>query len=202
MSNPFFMLKENDFLKTEFVKSITDKTQIPKPVLPEIAFAGRSNVGKSSLLNAIFQRRNLVKTSSTPGKTQLINYFNVNNVFYCVDLPGYGYAKIPVSKKAAWQKMLESYLVDNINLSNIYVLIDSRHDLQQNDIDMLNWLDHIGQKYTVVISKTDKINRNSIYQKLALIKQRFPGIAVLPFSIKDRQTVFNVKKQIITDLTQ
>jgi len=195
------MLKEKDFVKVSFEKSATTREQAPPLKLPEIAFAGRSNVGKSSLLNSIFKRKNLVKTSSTPGKTQLINYFNVNDQIYCVDLPGYGYAKIPKSQKAKWQKMIESYFQENINLKKVYVLIDSRHNHMDSDREMLSWLDHIGLNFSIILSKTDKIKKNDLKKRISFYEHEYPHSQCIPFSIKDGASNKNIKYQILRDLT-
>lgn len=196
------MLKESDFVKVDFVKSINQPEQAPEFKLPEIAFAGRSNVGKSSLLNSIFQRKNLVKTSSTPGKTQLINYFKVSNYFYCVDLPGYGYAKISKSEKYKWQKMIESYFIKNNFLKKVYVLMDSRHNLMKKDLQMVEWLNLIEANYTIVLSKIDKLSKKD--QKISInnYKTKFPEKNVIPFSIKNKQYIKNIRIQIINDLLE
>jgi len=193
------MLKENDFVKVTFVKSITRLDQAPI-IKPEIAFAGRSNVGKSSLLNSIFQRKNLVKTSSTPGKTQLINYFDVADVFYCVDLPGYGFAKIPKAMKAKWKTMMETYITENSSLKKIYLLIDSRHKLMQSDADMAEWLDFLKIDYVVVLSKMDKLSKNEQVKSIKSYQSVFNGKKVIPFSIKNKEFIRNIKNCIIQDL--
>ena len=193
------MLKENDFVKVTFVKSITRLDQAPIKK-PEIAFAGRSNVGKSSLLNSIFQRKNLVKTSSTPGKTQLINYFDVADVFYCVDLPGYGFAKIPKAMKAKWKTMMETYITENRSLKKIYLLIDSRHKLMQSDADMAEWLDFLKIDYVVVLSKMDKLSKNEQAKSIKSYQSVFNGKKVIPFSIKNKEFIRNIKNCIIQDL--
>lgn len=194
------MLKEKDFVRVEFVKSITHIEQRPPVKMPEIAFAGRSNVGKSSLLNSIFQRKKLVKTSSTPGKTQLINYFNVADFFFCVDLPGYGYAKVPKAEKAKWQKMLETYISENINLKRVYVLIDSRHKLMQSDLEMIEWLDFINVDCNIVLSKIDKLSKKDQNSSIRNFKKLFPDKKVIPFSIKSKQYIRDIRYQIIDDL--
>ena len=194
------MLKEKDFVKVEFVKSISQLEQCPPDKLPEIAFAGRSNVGKSSLLNSIFQRKKLVKTSSTPGKTQLINYFNVADFFFCVDLPGYGYAKISKTEKAKWQNMLETYISENKNLKRVYVLIDSRHNLMQSDLEMIEWLDFIDVDCNIVLSKIDKLSKKDQNSSIKNFNTIFPDKVVIPFSIKSKQYIKNVRYQIINDL--
>ncbi|RMH62884.1 MAG: YihA family ribosome biogenesis GTP-binding protein, partial [Calditrichaeota bacterium] len=151
-----------NFHNVRFVKSITRMSQRPEPPLPEVCFIGRSNVGKSSLLNALFGTRKLVKVSSTPGKTQLINYFLVDNRFYCVDLPGYGYAKLPKKEQIKWQKMIEGYLRENPSLNRIYLLIDVRHTLQELDRQMLEWLIHFNLNFDIILSKCDKISSNEL----------------------------------------
>ena len=191
------MLKINEFGSVQFVKSITDIKQIPEPALPEIAFSGRSNVGKSSLLNAIFNRKNLVKISSTPGKTQLINYFNVMDKIYCVDLPGYGFAKVPKAEKRKWRNMIESYLLNNSNLKNIYLLIDSRHDLMNLDKEMIEWLDFSDLKFSIILSKMDKLKRNDRVKVIQSFHKSFEGVTIIPFSIKDQQAVIKLKENII-----
>lgn len=130
--------------------------QCPKPDKPEYAFIGRSNVGKSSLINMICHRENLAKTSSAPGKTKLINHFLVNNQWYLVDLPGYGYAKISQSQRKSWEKMIEDYLRKRESLINVFILIDSRHQPQQNDLAFVNQLGRWNVPFTLVFTKADK----------------------------------------------
>ncbi|NOG44008.1 MAG: YihA family ribosome biogenesis GTP-binding protein [Calditrichaeota bacterium] len=195
------MLKEKDFSKVTFEKSATTREQSPSLILPEVAFAGRSNVGKSSLLNSIFQRKNLVKTSSTPGKTQLINYFNVNDQIYCVDLPGYGYAKIPKSQKAKWQKMIETYFLENKNLRRVYLLIDSRHNHMESDREMLSWLEHFGLNFSLILSKTDKIKKQDLQKRIAFYTNTYPNSHCIPFSIKDGTAVRNIRFQLLKDIS-
>lgn len=130
--------------------------QCPKPDKPEYAFIGRSNVGKSSLINMICQRENLAKTSSAPGKTKLINHFLVNSSWFLVDLPGYGYAKISQQQRKAWEKMIEDYLRKRANLLNVFVLIDSRHKPQQNDLAFVNQLGRWNVPFNLVFTKADK----------------------------------------------
>lgn len=194
------MLKEKDFLRAEFTTSATKLTQFPNQQIPEVAFAGRSNVGKSSLMNAVFQRKGLVKTSSTPGKTQLINFFNVADKMHMVDLPGYGYAKLPKAQKATWQKMIESYITESPQLRSLYLLIDSRHKPMQIDLEMIEWLNYIQINYALVLSKTDKIKKREISQKLSIFKELCPGKKIIPFSIKDKASVVLLRRNIIESL--
>ncbi len=170
--------------------------QRPQPYLPEICFIGRSNVGKSSLLNAIFGTRKLVKVSGTPGKTQLINYFMVDNAFYCVDLPGYGYARLPKKEQIKWQKMIEKYLLENGYLKKIFMLIDVRHDLQDIDRQMMDWLEHQHLNYAVILSKCDKISKNTLNKTINSFRKYIPDVDIFPFSVKENSLILNLKKEI------
>jgi GTP-binding protein len=149
-------------LSAEFVKSATDPSHYPECVLSEVAFAGRSNVGKSSLLNKLVQRRNLAKTSNTPGRTQLINFFTVNNRYSFVDLPGYGFARVPESVKKNWGPMVETYLKERRNLRLVILILDIRRDPAEEDIDLLHWLDFYHLPVVVVLTKIDKHSTNQI----------------------------------------
>lgn len=171
------------FNKAEFVKSIMDVSQKPPEGWPEAAFAGRSNVGKSSLLNALFNRKKLVKTSSTPGKTQLLNYFLVNEQYYFVDLPGYGYAKTPKAVSAKWGEMIENYILQSKELKFVSLLIDSRHALMQADEQMSDWLNYNNIPYIVVLTKADKLSKNQLAKQLRSFERAFPDHHVLPFSV-------------------
>lgn len=191
------MNTEKYFSKTSFVKSITDLDKRPKPKLPEHAFLGRSNVGKSSLLNSVFNRRNLVKVSSTPGKTQLINYFLVDDKFYCVDLPGYGYAKLPKALKLKWERMLEDYLLNNNHLKALYLLIDSRHSLQKSDQDMIAWLKNFNFPFIIILSKTDKLKSNDLNKQLRYFEKSLPTLSIYPFSIKNQDYIEKFRIKLI-----
>lgn len=168
----------------------------PQPKLMEICFIGRSNVGKSSLLNALFGTRKLVKVSSTPGKTQLVNYFMVDNRFYCVDLPGYGFARLPKKEQLKWQKMIEGYLMKNKYLKMIYLLLDARHELQTIDRQMIEWLDHYGLNYSIILSKCDKISKNDVNKIINNFKKNIPSVEILPFSVKNNEMIVGLKKEI------
>jgi len=154
-------------LSAEFVKSVASLSQLPKDGLPEVAFAGRSNVGKSSLLNALLNRKKLAQTSSTPGKTRLINFFRVNNKFYFVDLPGYGYAKVSKKMQQNWQRLIENYLLKSQQLRGVVLLIDIRHQITPYDLDLLDWLQANDIKTVVVGTKADKLSGNKIQKQLA-----------------------------------
>ena len=143
--------------KAEFVISCPSVTQCPKDTKPEYVFIGRSNVGKSSLINMLCQRKGLAKTSATPGKTQLINYFIVNNEWYLVDLPGYGYAKLSKTQRAKLEQMISTYILQRQQLVNVFVLVDIRHDQQQIDREFVDWLGMSGIPFCIVFTKADKL---------------------------------------------
>ena len=141
-----------------FISSNTKVDKLPTAKLPEYAFIGRSNVGKSSLINALTGKRHLAKTSQTPGKTQLINHFLINEEWYLVDLPGYGFAKASKSSRTAWEKFIRRYLSLRENLQCVFVLVDSRHEPQQNDLDFCRWLGEKGIPFLLVFTKADKLS--------------------------------------------
>ncbi len=153
----------------EFVTSAVKPSQYPSPVGHEIAFAGRSNVGKSSLINTLLGRKNLVKTSSTPGRTQTINFFLINNGFYFVDLPGYGYAKVSMEVRKKWGPMVVKYLKTQESLRAVVVILDIRRTPNQADHDLLDWLGHYDIPEIVVLTKADKLKKNKQAQQRTLI---------------------------------
>ncbi|PQL95756.1 ribosome biogenesis GTP-binding protein YihA/YsxC [Apibacter adventoris] len=148
-----------NILSAEFIKSSKYLEECPEANKPEYAFIGRSNVGKSSLINMLANKKGLAKTSSTPGKTQLINHFVINNSWYLTDLPGYGYAKVSKSERASFSKMIEKYVLRRSNLVNLFVLIDSRHLPMKLDVDFINWLGQNGIPFNLVFTKIDKISQ-------------------------------------------
>ena len=157
---------------TEFIKSATKPAHYPEGDLPEIAFAGRSNVGKSSLVNVLVNRKNLVRTSSTPGRTQLINFFQVNDNFMLVDLPGYGYAKVPLAVKKDWRPMMETYLSKRSNLRGVVLILDIRRVPVDEDLQMLAWLRAFSIPPIIVITKCDKLSKNERAKQSAIIMAR------------------------------
>jgi GTP-binding protein len=156
---------------TEFIKSATRPAHYPEGNLPEIAFAGRSNVGKSSLVNVLVNRKSLVRTSSTPGRTQLINFFQVNDDFMLVDLPGYGYAKVPLAVKKQWRPMMETYLSRRENLRGVVLILDIRRVPSEEDRQMLVWLRKFNIDPIVVLTKCDKLSKNERARQGDLIRK-------------------------------
>ena len=146
-------------LSAEFVKSATKPSEYPPGNLPEIAIAGKSNVGKSSLINTVVNRKNLAKTSSSPGRTQVINFFRVNNNLSLVDLPGYGFAKVPLEVRQAWKPMVETYLQTRETIRLVILILDSRRGLSSDDSTLLDWLDYHGIPTLVVLTKADKVSQ-------------------------------------------
>ena len=170
----------------EFLLSASTTRQFPAAKLPEIAFAGRSNVGKSTLINSLLNRKKLVKTSATPGKTQLINFFKINDQFYFVDLPGYGYAKVPESVRRKWQNLVEAYLSERETLRNVVLIIDCRHNPTMHDMQLLEWLEYYQRPSLIVASKIDKLKRGQVQNHLEKI-QRDLSIASVPIGHSSMQ---------------
>lgn len=156
----------------DFVCSNSDYKKCPAPDKPEFAFIGRSNVGKSSLINMLVGKKGLAKTSGTPGKTQLINHFIINNSWYLVDLPGYGYAKTSQSNRVKWEKMILDYLTQRENLLNIFVLIDSRLEPQKIDIEFINELGESELPFAIIFTKSDKLTKNELAKSMAQYKKK------------------------------
>lgn len=155
----------------EFVTSAVKQNQYPETVHPEVAFVGRSNVGKSTIINALTNRRKLAKVSNTPGRTRLVNFFLINGQAMLVDLPGYGYAKISKSDKAAWGKIIEDYIVNSPNLKRFVLLVDSRHKPTQDDVAMMDYLRYYEKDVVVIGTKLDKLKRNDIKKSEKLIRE-------------------------------
>lgn len=163
---------------------------LPETEMPEIAFAGKSNVGKSSLINGLLNRKSLARTSSQPGKTQTINYYNINHDLYFVDLPGYGYAQVSVEIRAKWGKMVERYLHTSKQLRLVFLLIDIRHEPSKNDCIMYDWIVKNGYEPVIIATKLDKIKRSQIQKNLKIIRQKIQpveGTIIIPFSAQTKQ---------------
>lgn len=172
----------------ETVCGITSK--LPDNELPEIAFAGKSNVGKSSLINGLLNRKSLARTSSSPGKTQTINFYNINKELYFVDLPGYGYAKVSQEIRNKWGKMIEKYLNSSKQLKAVFLLIDIRHAPGENDKMMYDWIVSNGYKPVIIATKLDKIKRSQKDKNIKIIKDTLklePGTKIIPFSAVSKQ---------------
>ena len=180
------MIIKNVALET--VCGITSKLPVNK--LPEIAFAGKSNVGKSSLINGLVNRKALARTSQSPGKTQTINFYNVNDAMYLVDLPGYGYAKVSQEIKEKWGKLIERYLHESKQLKAVFLLIDIRHEPSANDKNMYDWVVYNGYDPIIIATKLDKINRSQVQKHVKMLRTGLgvkPGTPIIPFSATTKQ---------------
>ena len=172
----------------DIVCGITSK--LPETKRPELAFAGKSNVGKSSLINALMNRKALARTSSQPGKTQTINFYNINEAMYLVDLPGYGYAKVSPSEKAKWGKMIEKYLHTSKDLKAVFLLVDIRHEPSANDKQMYDWILHNGYEPIIIATKLDKLKRSQVQKSIKAVREglKLPKEGILiPFSAETKQ---------------
>ena len=172
----------------ETVCGITSK--LPENAFPEVAFAGKSNVGKSSLINGLLNRKSLARTSSQPGKTQTINFYKVSGDLYLVDLPGYGYAKVSNEIKAKWGRMIENYLHGSKQLKAVFLLVDIRHEPSANDKDMYQWIVAQGYEPVIIATKLDKIKRSQVQKQIKILKEGLkllPGTQLIPFSAETKQ---------------
>ncbi|HCA43426.1 MAG TPA: YihA family ribosome biogenesis GTP-binding protein [Bacteroidetes bacterium] len=185
----------------EFIESIYDLRTLPKSVLSEFVLVGRSNVGKSSLINVLCNKKKLAKVGSIPGKTRQLNYFLINKEFYIVDLPGYGYAKVPEQIRAGWRKLVEDYISDRANVNMVFVMIDSRHDPTYLDELMVSWLEYYEIPYAIILTKSDKISKNKmekqIYRASKIVNNEELCKDYIPFSI-----ITNEGKDEIMNLIQ
>ena len=165
-------------------------SRLPENEAPEFAFAGKSNVGKSSLINALMNRKAYARTSSQPGKTQTINFYKINDAFYYVDLPGYGYAKVSLEAKEKWGKMIERYLHTSRNLKAVFLLIDIRHAPSANDCQMYEWILHNGFRPIIIATKLDKLKRSQVQKNLKILREGLrleKDVTVIPFSAETKQ---------------
>ena len=187
----------------ETVIGITSK--LPDNTLPEIAFAGKSNVGKSSLINALLNRKSLARTSQNPGKTQTINFYNINKEFFLVDLPGYGYAKVSAEIREKWGKMIEKYLETSKQLKRVFLLIDIRHEPSGNDVMMYDWVLSKGFEPIIICTKADKISRGATQKNLKIIREKLkcrPGTVMIPFSATEktgRDEILSLMEEILAN---
>ena len=175
-------------INLETVCGITSK--LPENEKPEIAFAGKSNVGKSSLINALMNRKSYARISATPGKTQTINFYNINDEMYLVDLPGYGYAKVSEQEKVQWGKLIERYLHGSTQLKAVFFLIDIRHAPSANDKMMYDWIIEQGFQPIIIATKLDKLKRSQVQKQLKVVKEGLnlvPGTKMIPFSSVTKQ---------------
>lgn len=178
--------------KTELLITAAKKEQYPETVVPEIAFAGKSNVGKSSMINALINRRSLARTSSQPGKTQTINFYNINDMLNFVDLPGYGYAKVSKTEQEKWAKMIDTYLHNRPQLREVILLVDIRHEPRKNDIQMYEWIKSCGYTGYVIAAKADKLSRSQQIRSVAVIKKTLAikeSSFIIPFSAVSKNGV-------------
>lgn len=190
----------------EFVNSVTELSQLPTAHLPEIVFIGRSNVGKSSLINKLCGKSKIAKTSTVPGRTRLLNYYLINEEFYFVDLPGYGYAKVPEQIKTGWRKLVEDYISTRKNIKLVFELMDSRHDPTYLDQLMINWLEYYELNYAIVLTKADKISDNKmerqIYRTSKIVHDDDLCLDYIPFSSisgEGKNTVLKLIDQSLSD---
>ena len=169
-------ISQQNFADVSFLTSVFNLKQLPEPEIPEIAFAGRSNVGKSSLLNRLIMRKNLVKISGKPGKTQSLNFFLVDNSIYLVDLPGYGYARVSKKMQADWQNLITAYLETRESLKCVVVIVDLRHELKIGDLQLVDWLRGNGVPFLLVYTKADKLSANGRNKNAVVLDAGF-GVA-------------------------
>lgn len=188
-------------INLETVCGITSK--LPENDKPEIAFAGKSNVGKSSLINALMNRKSYARISATPGKTQTINFYNINDALYLVDLPGYGYAKVSQQEKEKWGKMIERYLHSSKQLRAVFLLIDIRHEPSANDKMMYDWVVSQGYNPIIIATKQDKLRRSQIDKHVRMLRQGLklvPGTRIIPFSSVTKQGRDEIWELVETEL--
>ena len=178
-------------INAKFIISAEKLSQCPNFTLPEFPLLGRSNVGKSSFINCLSNNKKLAKTSNTPGKTRLINFFNFSEQFMIADIPGYGYAKVSKEAQAKWQRYLEEYLLNRTQITSLIQLVDGRHDLQKNDMQMRKWVEAYDLPIFTVITKMDYVPKNKVLNVIKNVEKQFGGI-VLPFSAIDRKYCDNI----------
>lgn len=186
----------------EITMSAVNRSQYPADGIPEIALAGRSNVGKSSLINGLLNRKSFARTSQTPGKTRTINFYLINNEFFFVDLPGYGYAKVSKSEKEKWGEVMERYLTERQELCSIFLLVDIRHEPTDDDKMMYEWIKHFGYNCVVVATKADKISRGNYQKHTSIIRKKLemgPEDKIVLTSSSDKTGIANLWDVIVSE---
>ena len=195
-----------DITYAELVASAVKPEQYPTTGLPEFVFIGKSNVGKSSLLNVMAGRKALARTSGSPGKTRVINFFNINNICMFVDLPGYGYARVSRQESVKWGKMIEQYLLNRSQIMAVFMLLDIRHDISALDRQMLEWLAHYDFDVIAIATKSDKIKKNALQARLKRLRESADINSILPFSCETRsgrEELWEIiQKKILNDTRQ
>jgi GTP-binding protein len=189
----------------KFELTAVKPSQYPQTNLPEIAFVGRSNVGKSSLINALLNRKSLARTSSEPGKTRTVNFFNIDEALYFVDLPGYGYAKVSKTEKASWSDMIEHYLQTRKQLQLIFLLLDIRHEPSSDDRLMMEWLLQTQRHFAVIATKADKLSRSKVKEHLRSIQKSLQlqkDCTLLPFSSETKHGIQEIWDIILKSNTK
>lgn len=188
-----------NFNKVQFERSFGTSSQLPPSSLPEIAFAGRSNVGKSSLINKVFNRKGLAKVSQTPGKTATINFFATDDARF-VDLPGYGYARVAKSEKGRWAELIEGYFNQDRNFALVVSLVDIRHEAQQLDLNMINFLMEAGLPFAVVLTKADKLSRNQQNKQVSVLRRQLALPEDVPMLVtsSEKREGFDALRKLIT----
>lgn len=187
----------------QFIISAVGPKQYPDDGLPEIALAGRSNVGKSSLINKFINRKNLARTSSKPGKTQTLNYYRVNDDFYFVDLPGYGFAQVSRSEQEKWKVFIDQYLIKRDKLCGVIQIVDLRHPPSRDDVNMYEWLMHLGKEILVVATKCDKVSRGQWQKHIKIIREGLnadPSQSIVLFSAENGQGLADVMQWVETHI--
>lgn len=184
-----------------FILSATSPAQFPNLRLPEFAFLGRSNVGKSSLLNVLAGVRKLAKVSAQPGRTQAVNFFTISETVTFADLPGYGFAKVPIQVQRSWKSLVEAYLTQREQLVLSFILLDARRGWMEKDLELRDWLRHQDRPYLVVATKTDKLNQSELHRGLAAIRRENDGVEPVPFSAITGQGAREIWQAIKTSKT-
>ena len=179
--------------------SAVKKEQYPDDGLPQIAFVGRSNVGKSSSINTLLNRKKIARVSKTPGKTRTINFYKINSEFYFVDLPGYGYAKLSKEEKSSWGKVMEEYFINSKNLIHVFILVDIRHEPKEDDVLMLDFVRHYGIPVSIIATKSDKVTRNdaAISKRTIKSKMKLEGERILPISALKKTGVEEIWNHVL-----